>query len=84
MKVKEATFTKELKMGLPQYSNVTAGLSVTVEVKEGEKLNEEAIWDYLNREVLNHTDVDPSWIKKEELKDYWKFTIKVPKGGDEQ
>ena len=81
MKIKEATFAKEVKMGLKNYSNVTAFLSVTVEVGKGEKLNEDEVWDYLNQQTINNADIDPTWIKSEELKEYWKFTIKIPKKG---
>lgn len=82
MKIKEATFKKELKVGLPGYSNVTIGMGLTVEVGEEEELNTEAIWDKINQEIGNAADFDPSWIKSDSFKKHYKLTIKIPKGGE--
>jgi len=56
MKIKEITYS--LKKGLPNYSSVSAGM--TVEVMEGENL--QTVWDKLKSEVNAQCNEDPSWI----------------------
>lgn len=81
MRIKEITYHKEFKLGMPNYSNITAGMHVTVELKEGEKANDNEIWDYINGQILNQTDLDPMWIKQENLKGHLKLILKIPKNG---
>ena len=62
MKIKELTYT--LKKGLPGYSSVSAGMSVTVD--EDEDLAK--AWDFLKKEVNSQCNEDPSWLEKEAKK----------------
>lgn len=80
MKVKEVTMSKEYKIGLPNYSNMTVGISMTFEVKEDEKVDWDNAWDTINQQLrMQSSDIDASWIQQTELKDSYKFTVKTPK-----
>jgi len=81
MRIKEEIFHKEIKVGLPQFSNITVGHTITVEVKEGEELNREAVWDVVNQELsIQAGSIDPGWIQTKEYKNFFKTTIKTKKG----
>jgi len=82
MQIKQITYSKQLKLGLPNYSNITIGMSIIVDITEGEKSNHNAIWDEINSELKNNCDFDPSWIKSDELRKHWKYTIKIPRMED--
>ena len=80
MRVKEVTLYKNYKVGLPLYSSCDVGIHMTFEVKEGEKVNWDNAWDEINQQLIIQTGtVDPSWITRDELKNEWKYTFKVPK-----
>jgi len=80
MKIKEFTLSKKFKRGLPNYSSMDVGMSMTVEVPEGEEPNFDEVWDTINRELSSQSDsLDPSWITSGETKSSYKFTIKMPK-----
>ena len=82
MKTKSITLSKEFKKGLPNYSNSTVGIVMNFEIEEGEEFNWNGAWDIINRELQNQAgDNDASWLKTEELKDNYKYTIKIPKNG---
>ena len=78
MKIQTITYSKQYKMSLGNYSNITAGMSITIEVEEGEEIDHEAFWDLINGQIFNQTDLDPGWIKKEDLKDFTKYILKIP------
>lgn len=84
MKITQITYSKQLKLGLPNYSNVTIGMNMTVDYNENESLNHGKMWDIINQELQNQSSLDPSWIKQESLKESTKYTVKIPfsKGGD--
>jgi hypothetical protein len=80
MKIKELQFHKEMKVGLPSYSNITVGMGMTVELKEEETIDTSACWDKLNQELALQTQgIDPSWIGTAEYKNFFKTTIRVDK-----
>lgn len=80
MNIKTATFNKEIKIGLPNYSNVTVGFGMTVELKEGEELNISSYWDKVNAELALQTEgLDPDWIKTGEYNRFFKIEVKIPK-----
>lgn len=79
MQIRQVNYRKEFKVGLPNYSNITVSMEMTVELQNDEKPNHNAIWDEINQQIFIQTDLDPSWIKTHELRDYHKLVIKVPK-----
>lgn len=78
-KIKTITLQKEFKFGLPNFSNVTAGTYITWELEENEEFDFDAGWDIINQQLSNQTDIDPSWIKRGETKNYFQTTIKMKK-----
>ena len=79
MKITEVTLTKQLKVGMPNYSNLTTGMSVTAQAAEGEDIDYDALLDLVNQQLGNAIDFDPSWIRNDEFKQHYKVTIKIPK-----
>ncbi len=83
MKLKEITLHKNFKLGLPNFSNIDVGVYMTFEIGEKEELDWDSAWDIINQQISNQCDLDPMWLKTDELKKQFKLTIKVPKkGGD--
>lgn len=83
MKIKEATFSKSIKIGLPNYSNIDVSYSMTVEIAEGEKLDNNACWEHVNTQLYIQTDgIEPSWMSTKEYKNFFVTSIKTKKGGD--
>ena len=79
MKIKEVKFYKEYKIGLPNYSNISAGYGMTIEVGENEKISNEKCWDIVNQQLsIQSEGIDPSWIKTGEFKNYFKTEIRTP------
>ncbi len=80
MRIKEVTLTKKYKVGLPKYSSMDVGASVTWEIKENEDFDFNKAWDLINQNLtIQSSDTDPAWIHGEELKDDYKAVIKIPK-----
>jgi len=80
MKIKKVTLGKEFKMGLPNFSNVTASVYLEAEVGENEEIDYDSLWDNINQELSIQTgDIDPTWITTGEFKNFFKTTIKVAK-----
>jgi len=82
MRTTDVTLSKEYKIGLPDYSNVTIGVSMTWEIDEAEQMDFDKGWDVINQQldVQASNGLDPAWMaKKEELKDSFKVTVKSPK-----
>ena len=78
--VKEFTVKKEIKVGLPNYSNITASAYMTVSVGEGEKPNWNDAWETLNHQLSIQTGhIEPSWMETRQYKNFFKTTIKTPK-----
>lgn len=79
-RVKEVVVGKEFKLGLPNFSNITAHAYMTIEIGEGETPKWDSLWDEINYQVWKQVDgLDPKWITENETKKYFKFTIKIPK-----
>ena len=53
MNIKEVTLSKEFKIGLPNYSNKTIGVSITWEVGKNEAFDFNAGWDIMNQQLVN-------------------------------
>lgn len=84
MKIKEVTVGKKMKIGLPNYSNIEAGCYIVFEVGEDEKVNWDNAWDIVNQQLAVQTGgIDPSWMQRKEYKNFFKVTIRQPKGGKE-
>ena len=85
VRIKEITVGKEFKLGLANFSNITAHAYMTVEIGEGEQPDWDGVWDEINYQVWKQVDgLDPQWIKEGETKDYFKFVIKIPKEKSEK
>jgi len=80
MTVTKVVLTKNYKCGLPNYSNVTTGITMEWEIKEGEEFLFDKAWDTINRQLhLQGDGTDQAWMHIEDLKHETKVTIKVPK-----
>jgi len=80
MKITNIVLSKQLKVGLPNYSNMTAGTTITWELDEGEVFDFDAGWDIINKEISSQaSSIDPSWINVSEHKNHYKATIRQPK-----
>jgi len=80
MRIKEITLRKEFKVGLPNYSNITAGAYVTFEIGENEEVDWNKAWDLINQQLsIQANNIDQSWIHLKEYKDKYKVTINTPK-----
>ena len=81
MFVKQVTLSKNAKVGLPSYSNITIGCSITWELADGEEFDFPKAWDIINQEVdiQASNGTDPSWIGHTETKHTYKTVIKTPK-----
>ena len=55
-------------MGLPEYSNLTVGISITAEAEDGEGIDHDALLDLVNQKLGQAVDFDPSWIQSKEFK----------------
>lgn len=84
MKIKEVTVTKKMKVGLPNFSNIDVGVSITAEVGEKESISWNELWNELNRQLAIQTDgIDPAWMQTKEYANFFKVIVKQPKlGGD--
>lgn len=84
MKTKEVTLHKEMKIGLPNYSNITVGLHMTFEIGEDEQIDWDKAWDTINQQLAIQASAgsDPSWLHMNEQKNDYKVTIKTPKVGE--
>jgi hypothetical protein len=82
--IKQVRLSKEFKIGLPSFSNITIGADITWEVKEGEQFNYNEAWDLINQELSSQTSLDPAWITQKDYKNFFKTTIKVDKKGGEK
>lgn len=80
MKIKEARFEKQIKVGLPSFSNLTLGFGMTVELAEGEELNTAECWDHVNHELFLQTSgIEPSWITSKDYRNFFKIVVKTAK-----
>lgn len=81
MKLTEIVASKQLKIGLPNYSNITVGLDMKFEVKEGEVVSWDKIWDVINQQLQIQAEAgtDQSWIHRDETKYNYKTTVRIPK-----
>lgn len=84
MHVTNITLSKQYKIGLPQFSNITVGTSVTWELKEGDVFDYTKSWDLINQQldIQASNGTDPSWLQKDEFNKHYSTTIKTPKKTD--
>lgn len=81
MKMIKVSLTKHLKLGLPNYSNVTVGCSIEWEIGEKEEMDFRQAWDVINQQLSIQADqgTDPSWITYDETNKKYKVTVHSPK-----
>jgi len=81
MKLTNVTLTKTYKIGLPNFSNITVGTTLTWEVAEGEDFEYTKGWDVINQQldIQAQNGIDPSWLKRDEYKEHYSTTIKTKK-----
>ena len=80
MRIKEETFSKQFKVGLPNFSNITVGHTITIEAGEGEEIDRDKAWDVVNRQLqIQAGSIDATWMKTKEYKNFFKTTIRVDK-----
>lgn len=80
MKISKISVHKEFKVGLPNYSNITASCGLEAEVAEGENPDWNEIWDIVNSQLSIQTgNIDPSWIETKSFNNFFKTTIKTNK-----
>lgn len=86
MKTTKITLFKEFKVGLPNYSNMTARMGLEAELDEDDLAPDgtpakhalDRLWDVANAEIsMESGDIDPSWIKVNEFKNF--FRVRIPK-----
>lgn len=79
MKLNKVRLFKELTIQVKDFHPLKTGVDITFDVDKGEEFDFPRAWDIINQELNIETDLDPSWIKTEVLKDFYKTTIKFPK-----
>lgn len=90
MKVKELKISKAFKFGLPNYSNVSGAVEMSVEVNEDELVNglpkheiTDRIWQMVDKELYKQTRLmKPEWVTNREFSKFFespyiKETIQV-------
>jgi hypothetical protein len=87
MKIKEVTLHKTWKMGMANYSNITAGLSITWELAESDVFDFDQGWDMINQQLsIQSGNIDPAWVTGTNTKEYktkYKTTITYQKKAGE-
>ncbi len=69
-----------MKVGLPNYSNITARADLTADIGENEQIDWDKLWDTLNQQLgIQSNSIDPSWIVTKEYSRFFKTVIKSPK-----
>ena len=83
MKLTTVTLHKQLKIGLPDYSNITVGMHLSFDIGEDEEMDYEKGWQIVNDQLSIQGDrkSDPAWIQTKETKYQYKSTISTPKKG---
>lgn len=77
MKISKVTLSKELKVGLPNYSNVSTRCEITFDVSEDETPNWDEMWQEVNYQMFTqNNDIDPNWISAKEYKNFFKIKVK--------
>ena len=81
MKLKEVSCGKEIKIGLPNFSNIDVRCDLKFDIAEGEEPNWDEIWDMVNSQLSVQTSgLDPSWItNSDDYKKFFKVVIRLPK-----
>jgi hypothetical protein len=79
MKNTSVKLSKQFKIGLPNYSNLTVGIEMEWDIAEGEQFDFDKGFDVINQQLNNQADTDPSWIKTKEHKNHFTATIKQQK-----
>lgn len=80
MKMKQVTVRKNMKIGLPSFSNIDVGCDITFELAEDERVDWDTVWDTVNQQMwIQSGGIDPSWITTKEYTNFFKTTIKSRK-----
>lgn len=78
--MKEVVFHKEMKIGMPNYSNISVGMHLTFEVEDGE-VDYDKAWDIINQQLQMQSEAgtDATWITNKEYKGHTSTIIKQKK-----
>lgn len=81
MKLTTVSLTKHFKKGLPSYSNITIGTTLTWEIAEGEQFDFDKAWDIINQQlsIQANDETEQSWMRTKETTKNYISTIKTPK-----
>jgi len=80
MKIKLIKLNKNMKVGLPNFSNIDLGCEITFEVAEEEEPNWDEMWDTINQQLyIQSSGIDSSWIITKNYKNFFKTVIKTEK-----
>lgn len=80
MKIKTVRLSKEYKVGLPQFSNLTTMCDITWEVGENEEFDWDSAWDYVNHQMyVQSSNIDSSWIQNKEYNGFFKTIVRTQK-----
>lgn len=76
MKMTDVTLQKHYKIGLPNFSNVTVGVSLTWELGEGESMDYEKGWEVINRELDTQAQkgLSSEW-NRQDIRDRYKRAV---------
>jgi hypothetical protein len=83
--IKQVRASKKIVTNLGNYNSYHVECELVVEVEGGHKPNWGEIWDEVNQQLMSEqANLDASWIKVDDLKDFKKLTVKIPKrkGGE--
>jgi hypothetical protein len=78
-KITEINLNKQFKKGLPNYSSMMVGASITWTFEEGEEINYEEMWQEIDSQIGTQTDIDPDWIQVSQTKNDYKVKAHFPK-----
>jgi hypothetical protein len=81
MKISEVSLGKEIKIGMPNYSNLTVRCDLKFELAEEEQPDWEQMWDEVNWQLQRQSDgLEPEWmLDKKQYKNFFLITIKQQK-----
>lgn len=51
MILKEITLHKQMKMGLPNYSSIAVGVSITATITDGERPDTTMLWTSIDKQI---------------------------------
>ena len=79
MKLIEIQLTKNYKLGLPQFSNITIGVTNRYEVGEGEEVDYTTAWETINSQIRTQIGEQTLPFTKEIEKDAYQKAVSYAK-----